>query len=141
MTDPRPSVGFRQLDHTADLAFEFWAPTEAALLLEGARGLIEVMTDGATLEADHEDEIELDSLDPEDRLVQWLNTVLYAAVVDGFLLCSANLELREGGLAATVRGAADAGSRITCELKSVTYHQLRLDHHPHGWYAHVVVDV
>ncbi len=141
MTDQRPSVGFRQLDHTADLAFEFWAPTETGLLLEGARGMIEVMTDGAALEPDHEDELELDSLDPEDRLVQWLNTVLYAAVVDGFLLCSASLQLRDGGLTATVRGAADAGSRITRELKSVTYHQLRLDHHPYGWYAHVVVDV
>ena len=141
MTDPRPSQGFRQLDHTADLAFEFWAPTEVALLLEGARGMIEVMTDGATLEADHEDELDIDSLDPEDRLVRWLNAVLYAAVVDGFVLASATLDLRDGGLAAHVRGEAGGRARIANELKSVTYHDLRLEHHSHGWYARVVVDV
>jgi SHS2 domain-containing protein len=141
MTDPRPSQGFRQIDHTADLGFEFWAPTEVALLVEGARGLIAVMTDGAEIAADHEEEIEIDSLDPEDRLVRWLNAVLYAAVVDGFVLVTAALDLRDGGLTAHLRGAADRRSLVTCELKSVTYHDLRLEQHRHGWYARVVVDV
>ena len=60
---------------------------------------------------------------------------------DGFVLASATLDLRDGGLAAQVRGEAGSRARIANELKSVTYHDLRLEHHSHGWYARVVVDV
>jgi SHS2 domain-containing protein len=141
MDDQRPSQGSRQLDHTADLALEFWAPTEQALLLEGARAMVEVMTDGASIDANHRDRIEVDSIDREDRMVQWLNQILYAAIVDGFVLANATIALRENGLTATVNGASNARDLITTELKSVTYHDLHLDNHPHGWYARVVIDV
>ncbi len=141
MDDQRPSQGSRQLDHTADLALEFWAPTEEALLLEGARALVEVMTDGATIDADHRERIELDSIDREDRMVQWLNQILYAAVVDGFVLANATIALRASGLTATVNGAASGRDLSTSELKSVTYHDLHLDNHSHGWYGRVVIDV
>ena len=141
MDDHRPSQGSRQLDHTADLALEFWAPTEEALLREGARALIDLLTDGASVDANHRERIEVDSIDREDRMVQWLNQILYAAVVDGFILASASIALRENGLTATVNGAANGRDLITTELKSVTYHDLHLDNHSHGWYARVVIDV
>jgi Na+/H+ antiporter NhaC len=109
--------------------------------LEGARAMVEVMTDGASIDANHRDRIEVDSIDREDRMVQWLNQILYAAIVDGFVLANATIALRENGLTATVNGASNARDLIATELKSVTYHDLHLDNHPHGWYARVVIDV
>ena len=129
--------GHRQIEHTADLALEVWAPSEEALLEEAAQALVEIMTDGATISGEAERSVELECLDGEDRLVRWLNEVIYLAVNSGFVLQSAELRLEgETGLAATMRGTEREGL-VTGELKSVTYHDLRLEER----FARFVVDV
>jgi SHS2 domain-containing protein len=135
-------AGHRQIDHTADLALEIWAPTEAELLAEGARALVGILTDGAALAARDARDIRLEALDREDRLVRWLNEVLVLAVPGGFLAAEARLELTgETGLRAALRGEAGAAKRVVTELKAATYHDLALTHDDRGWRARVVIDV
>lgn len=137
--------GYRQVDHSADLAIELWAPSEEALLAEGARAVVDMLTDGAAVAGDAERRaerrIDLDTIDREDRLVQWLNEVIVAAISEGFLIGTVDIALRDHGLSATVRGEADAGDKITTELKSATYHDLHVLSGPDGWRARVVIDV
>jgi SHS2 domain-containing protein len=133
--------GHRQLDHTADLAIELWGPNEEALLLEGARAIVELLTAGAPLRATAERAVTVSALDREDRLVQWLNEMLYAAVTDGFLFVTAELALLGPDLHATVRGEQDGGGKLVTELKSVTYHDLLLESDAKGWRARIVIDV
>lgn len=133
--------GYRQVDHTADLALELWASTEEALLQIGARAIVDVLTEEANVTGDSEVCVELDAVDAEDRLVQWLNEIIVAAVVDGFLTTSADIALREGGLTATLRGRRDSADMVATELKSATYHDLRLEQRDGAWHAHVVIDV
>jgi SHS2 domain-containing protein len=134
-------VGHRQIAHTADLALELWAPSEETLLLEGARALVEILTEGAPIAGRERRVVEVESVDPEDRLVRWLNEVLVLAVTEGFLLSDAELTLREGGLRGECAGEAGAAGKIRTELKSVTYHDLRLEHREGRWTAQIVVDV
>ena len=133
--------GYRQVDHTADLAIELWAPTESALLETAARAVTEIMTEGAEIRATAAREIAIDAIDPEDRLVQWLNEIIYAAVTDGFVTAGADIELGATSLRATARGEAGAHARIRGELKSATYHDLSLARTDGGWRAFVVIDV
>lgn len=146
--------GHRSIEHTADVALELWAPDEAALLVEGARALVELLTEGAAVPgpttADaptevtpplRERSIELRALDPEDRLVRWLGEVLYLAGTEGFLVHDATLELPGSDLRGTVRGQAGAADRLRTEIKAVTYHDLRLDRGPGRVCARVVLDV
>lgn len=142
----RPSQGYRQLDHTADLAIEFWAPTEEGLLVVGGLALVELMTDGYEADPDAETaserNVKIDAVDGADRMVRFLNEVLVAAVTDQFLLASADVKLSgDGGLYAALRGEVVAPETFVTELKSVTYHDLELTHHDYGWYARVVIDV
>lgn len=134
-------TGHRQLDHTADLALEIWGPDETAVLHEGMRALVAILTDDVTVGGDDERTIVLETLDPADRLVQWLNEVLYLATVEGFAADRAELELYEGGLRARLRGRADGADLLTTEIKSATYHDLALDHTDAGVVARVVLDV
>lgn len=136
-----PASGYRQVDHTADLALEIWGPTEEAMLAAGARAVIDLVTQGAAIAPDAERTVHISGLDPEDRLVQWLNEVLVAAVVDGFLFADARIDLRGADLTAHVRGQAGAGALVVAEMKSATYHDLRLIRSPGGARAHVVIDV
>lgn len=139
---PEHDQGHRQVDHTADLALELWAPTEEDLLLEGARALIEIMTEGATPGAEARRHVVLEPVDDQDRLVQWLNEIIYAAVVDGFLFAAVErLTIAGGRLEAELAGEANAHQRIAGELKSATYHDLQLGREDGLWRARVVIDV
>lgn len=134
------TTGHRSIDHTADLALEIWAPDLPALLVEAARALIEILTDGAKLEAVEDRTIELDAIDDEDRLVRFLNEVVWLALGQQFLLVDADLELTPTGLRGRVHGSLDARSIVT-EVKSATYHDLTLTRTPEGVRAQVVIDV
>lgn len=136
-------AGHRQVDHTADLALELWAPDEGALLVEAARALVGVLTEGAAVARRDTRALALSALDPEDRLVRFMNEVLFLAIAEGFLVADAELALRDDGLDARLWGEAGAGARLRTELKAVTYHALalRLDADAGRAWARVVIDV
>ncbi len=130
--DPTTTPGHRWLEHTADLAVELWAPDEPALLLEGARALVLALTEGTELPTPDEPrqhDLTVDALDREDRLVRFLDEVLYLATVEGFLTLGGALRLREepdgAHLEASLRGVA-ASDLLVQEIKAVTYHELLL---------------
>ena len=141
-------AGHRYVDHTGDVAVELWAPDEAELLREAARAAAALLTRGGARPAvalvDHR--VELDTLDREDRLVQWLNEVIYLAVCESLLVVEATFELRdapgEGGLVADLRARPLDRGELETELKSATYHDLRVTSHGEGGLrARVVIDV
>ena len=136
------SRGYRQIDHTADLALELWADSEAELLVVAAEAVTEILTDGAAIADRAALDISIDTVDAGDRLVQWLNEIIVAAVAGGFLFHGATIEL-DGttGLRAHARGEPDAHSRVVAELKSATYHDLAIEQGASGWRARVIIDV
>ena len=86
--------------------------------------------------------VRLEALDPEDRLVQWLNEIIVLAVTEGFVVTGAELILEDpGGLRGTIVGVSNALDRIQTELKAATYHDLKLGEEAPGWRAQVVIDV
>jgi SHS2 domain-containing protein len=138
---PRMTRGWRALNHTADLALAVWADSEPALLAQAARALVSVMTEDARPGPRRTYErraLTLEALDPEDRLVRWLNEVIYLAVSEGFLTREADVRLEGAGLSADLAG--ERGT-VATELKSVTYHDLRLAADGDRWRARFVVDV
>ena len=135
------ATGHTQIDHTADLALELWAPSEAELLAEASRAVVAIMTEGKSPAPETVRTVELDPVDNEDRLVQWVNEIIYLAVTEGFVVASCELDLQDSRLAATVRGQPDAGDLLAGELKSATYHDLALEQRDDGWWARLVIDV
>ena len=136
------ATGHRFIDHTADIALEAWAPSEETLLVQAARALVEVITEGGHIDAIESCDVEVESADDEDRLVRWLNEVLWLAMGKGFLLVDATITLRPGGLSARVSGQGDANDLVKTEVKSATYHDLHLAQEQSGRYlARVVLDV
>ena len=134
--------GHRQLDHTADLALELWGESEVDVLLAGAEGVVAIMTEGGEVEEREHRRVRIEAVDREDRLVQWLNEIVVAAVSEGFLFGSAEIALDGAtGLSATIRGEPRAGERVVAELKSATYHELELGEVGGMWRARVVIDV
>lgn len=138
--ETEPDAGHRQVEHTADVALELWGPNEAALLEQGALAVVELLTDGATVAATEERELELEAIDDGDRLVRWLNEVLWLAMVEGFVVAAASFDLEDPGrLRVRVRG--DRTTPIATEIKSATYHDLQIVREGSRLRARVVLDV
>ncbi|HET6346713.1 MAG TPA: archease [Myxococcota bacterium] len=133
--------GHQQLDHTADLCLRLWGPTAEAVLLEGARAIVGILTEAATLEPTARRTLTIDGLDREDLLVRWLNEVLVLALTEGFLVTDATLRIDGLRLVAEVRGQANAQGAIVTELKSVTYNHLAFTVSREHCEARVVIDV
>lgn len=144
--------GYQQVDHTADLAISIWAPDLESLFEEGAFALVDIMTEGAarrdstkgpdTREGPDARTLQIEALDLEDLLIQWLNEVIYLAVTEGFTVSHAELSLGANAphnLEAKVQGSEQ--SQLKGELKSATYHGLELKKQDGAWRAFVVIDV
>ncbi len=151
MGEPSSQAGHRAVDHTGDVAIELWAPTEPALLCEAARATVALMTEAAPGATDHAGgggraRVLLDTLDREDRLVQWVNEVIFLAVSEGLLVAGADIDIDDRGdggvVSAELRLSPLPPSGLDTELKSATYHDLRVERGDDGWYrARVVIDV
>ena len=135
------SRGHRQVDHTADLALEIWAPTEAELWEEAGTALISILTEGEVLPTHDSRAVRLETVDKEDRLVGWMNEVLYWATVQGFLLTKADLHRDGEAIVGHAHGCVGGQAYLKAELKSATYHDIVVEQIDGDWRARVVVDV
>ncbi len=139
--------GYQQVDHTADLAISIWAPDLESLFEEGAVALVDIMTEGAQPEgADLQSRaLNIEALDAEDLLIQWLNEVIYLAVTENFTIARAEMNFGVQGASAPDKLEAKVqGSdrlQLKGELKSATYHGLQLKQEEGVWRAFVVIDV
>lgn len=135
-----PDQGFKELEHTADLALEVWAPDLPALFIQAAKGMyalsrVEIAPDGQV-----EHQFSLEALDAEVLLVTFLDELLFLAEHQslGFeefdLAIDANYRL-----SARLSGAKIAS--LNKEIKAVTYHNLAVQQDPDGFRVVIVFDV
>jgi SHS2 domain-containing protein len=142
---PRPRRRpYRQIPHTADLAWRLWGKTLPELFENAGRALSATLTDIRYLRRREARQVSLESSDCEALLVDWLNHLLYLFDIEGFLgrdfqvgaLTSEHLEAR-------VRGEIfDAARHPTkTAVKAATFHNLEIVPDSDGWQATVVLDL
>jgi len=142
-TSPRRRP-YRQLPHTADLAWRLWGKDLPELFENAGRALSATLTDRRYLRRRATREINLTSIDREALLVDWLNHLLYLFDVDGFLGRDFQVEsLTPEHLQARVTGESFDPARhpSLTGVKAATFHQLSLVPVKDGWEATVVLDL
>jgi SHS2 domain-containing protein len=142
-TSPRRRP-YRQLSHTADLAWRLWGASLPELFENAGRALSATLTDRRYLRRRTTREVRLTAIDREALLVDWLNHLLYLFDIDGFLGRDFQVEsLTPESLAATVTGEIFDSARHPerTAVKAATYHQLRIAPAGDGWQATVVLDL
>jgi len=131
---------FKEINHTADRAFQVTGRDMAALLENAARAMQAVdgcppPTDGSTTR-----EIEVEGIDRETLLVNWLNEILFLEQAHR-LVCT-DFEIYECKNH-YVRGRVEtreAERRLT-HIKAVTFHNLKIRETLEGLEAEIVMDV
>jgi protein archease len=140
----RPPEKYRQIPHTADVAYRIRGGSLAEIYVNAAEALVATMTDRRRLRIRETRHIEVEAPDREALLVSWLNYLLYLYDVDGFLGRIFDIqELSDGRLQARARGETFDPERHVAKtaVKAATYHHLDITPGNHGWQATVILDL
>jgi SHS2 domain-containing protein len=135
---------YRQLPHTADLAWRIWGASLPELFENAGRALVSTLTDLRFLRRSETREMEVASTDREALLVDWLNRLLYLFDVDGFLGRDFQVHfLSSRQLRARVRGDIFDPARHPekTAVKAATFHHLEIIRKGGEWQATVVLDL
>lgn len=129
---------YRWVDHTAEVELEIEAEGEREVLEDALHALAELLG----IEAAADDERRSVAVTAEDRpalLAAWIEELAFLAESEGFVATTlAELDLRAGGLSATVAGVLGQPPPL---VKAVTYHRLAFERSGGGYLARVVLDV
>ncbi len=140
----RSAAKYRQLSHTADLAWQIRGGSLAELFENAAGALTATMTDRRFLRRREKLTVSLESPDREALLVDWLNRLLYLFDVQGFLGREFHLtSLSDRRLEAIAWGEALDPERHPQKtaVKAATYHHLEIRRREKGWQAIVILDL
>ena len=140
----RPPEKYRQIPHTADVAYRIRGGSLAEIYVNAAEALVATMTDRRRLRKRETRHIEVEAPDREALLVSWLNYLLYLYDVEGFLGRIFDIqELSDGRLQAQARGETFDPERHVAKtaVKAATYHHLDITPGNHGWQATVILDL
>jgi len=135
-------LSFEEIDHTADRAFRVAGCDMAALLENAARAMQALDRDGPrpTAEPSTTRAIEVEGVDGESLLVNWLNEILYLEQVYHLVCESFHIdEIKNHHLRARLETRECDGSYT--HIKAVTFHNLKIRETSDGLEAEVVVDV
>jgi SHS2 domain-containing protein len=135
-------TSFEEIDHTADRAFRVTGRDMAALLENAARAMQafdreEALTTG---ERSGTRDIEVEGVDGESLLVNWLNEILYLEHVYQLVCEQFHIdEIKNHQVRARVEmRKCDPTLR---HVKAVTFHNLKIREISEGLEAEIVVDV
>jgi SHS2 domain-containing protein len=135
---------YETFEHTADLGLRVAAPDLAGLFAEAGRGLASMMVANLdAVEPRAERRIEIEGIDQEYLLFDWLTELLYIFDSERLVLVDFQVQMTEQGLRADCRGEAIDPTRhlLEHEVKAITYHGLKLQQTADGWQAEVIVDI
>ncbi len=132
---------FEEIEHTADWALRVRGANLRELLAHAARGMSSLLvSDLETVPTDVQRQVELDALDAESLLVEWLGELAYWAESELLVFREYNLtEVSPTYLRATLRGGRAPG--LQKHIKAVTYHNLRIVATGDGLETVIVFDV
>ena len=132
---------FEEVEHTADKALRIFGTDLTELFLSAAAGLNHLMTaDLSDISTEFEKTIELDAIDAESLLVEWLNELAYWA--ESEMLVFKKFRIRKATdthLQAKIFGGKT--STLEKHVKAVTYHNLKIMKTASGLEATIVFDV
>ena len=135
------NADFEEIEHTADWALRVRGCDLRELLVNAARGMVSlIVADPAALPGDVEQALELEAIDAESLLVDWLSELAYWAEAEMLVFHRFELhDVTSTSLRATIRGGHTPA--LTKHIKAVTYHNLDIVETENGVEATVVFDV
>lgn len=135
-------MGYRFVEHTADIAFEVDGESLSDLLRDSMFAFNEAFTYTRELEITREETIEIDTDGPDYLLHKWLSELLFLFDTHFFAAKEVDLEVDEEKFQAKgmLKGDTINPQLVKVEPKAITLHNFKVEKMD-GWYAFVVIDI
>jgi SHS2 domain-containing protein len=140
-------MGYRFLNHTADVAFEVEAPSRDEVFQEALAAFTDTLTEPDRIEERLSRHFELSASAADLLLVDWLTELNFAFETEDLLFRHAEVRVTEADgevrLEAEAWGEEKDDERHPTKvlIKAVTYHGLELAQTETGWRARVIFDI
>ncbi len=136
---------YEYLEHTADMGLLVRGQSLSELLKNAAQGLFETIAVVNTVDETESIEIQLTAESVEELFVAWLDELIFRHETEEIFFKRANIHrCNETEMSAAVYGEPVNFDKheVYTEIKSVTYHQLKVEQKPDGsWHAQVIFDL
>jgi SHS2 domain-containing protein len=134
------------VDHTADIAIKAYGRDLDEAFANAATAMFDTITDGASIEAEKEVALEIEAIDREGLLVQFLSELILIHEVEGLVFSEFEVDISgENGLKAVCRGERFMPEKHGggLHVKGVSYHMMEISDGSDGkpCYVQVLFDV
>ena len=134
-------AGFEEVEHTADRAIRIYGGDLETLFINAVHGMNSILiADISTVPLQVDKQFELEAIDAESLLVEWLNEFAYWAETEMLVFNKFDIqEVSRTRIQATAVGGK--AGKLEKHIKAVTYHDLEIMEDENGLSATVVFDV
>ncbi len=132
------------LDHTADLGIMVQGSNIQDLFEQAARAMMQIMVISRAVEKSNSIRISLEGDDPAELMVYWLGEILYLFHGEKEVVVQIEIDsispLHLNATLATTPFNTDL-HEVLCEIKAVTFHQIKVVEKNDHWEAKVIFDL
>jgi SHS2 domain-containing protein len=135
---------YRLTTRQSELAVKVVGSSQADLFANSAYALFDVMTDVEKIEIKERLPLEVEGVDRDDLMVNWMRELLYLYQGSGYLLKEFQIhEVKDTMVKADVCGEKIDPDRheIKKEIGAVAYHQSRMAKTGNQWTAQLILEV
>jgi SHS2 domain-containing protein len=129
---------------TSDIAFEAFGKDLNELFANSALAMFEVMVNTEKVETKEIREIEVEGIDLESLLFNWLNELLFYYGSENLVFKKFEVEVNEKNFKLKAKAYGEKFNRKKhepkTEVKSCTYHKLKIEKNEF-WKARVILDI
>ena len=141
---------FKIFDHTADIGVIGFGKTEEEAFANTAFGMFSILANLENVKQDEKIEVTASGADKEELLVNMLSEILYLRTTKGYLFSEFFVEF----FGSSVKDDTLRVVKVSClgekikeyhelklEIKTVTYHFIKIEKKNNGWETRVIFDV
>jgi SHS2 domain-containing protein len=135
---------YRILNRSSDLLIRVFGNTQIELFANSGFALFDLMTDIEKVQVGDRLTLEVEGVDRDDLMVNWMRELLYLYQGSGYLLKEFNVrEAKDSYVRAEVSGEKFDPDRheIQREIRSVAYDQSRMEKTGDQWTAQVLFEI
>jgi len=139
-----PIARWEHFPHDADVGVRGIGATKDEAFEQAALAMTAVITDIDLVQAREQVDVELDCVDPEIQLTDWLNALVYEMATRRMLFSRFSVRIDGAHLTASAQGEDIDVMRHhpAVEIKGATFTQLKVARNPDGsWVAQCILDV
>ena len=120
---------YELIDHTADVGVKAYGKTVAEAFEHAAEAMFDIITDESTIDSIGEYDIQLESPDLEQLLVDWLSKLLFLNDAENLVFGKFQVTIDANRLSARVFGEKynKKKHKMGVEIKAVTYHIVQVN--------------